>query len=281
MLESVGDADVDGGEAINRADNLDAETILAMHQALMTGQHPAIAGRWRDRQVWIGPGEAGPRLADFVAPAHQSVPELIDDLTAFMKRTDLPVLLQAAGAHAQFETIHPFADGNGRTGRALIHAILRNKGLTLTATVPVSAGLLTDTDAYFAAITAYRDGDLGPIVSMMSLASIRAVHNGRELVSGLREVRRGWDGQINLRRSADAWRLANLLVRQPVVTTETIQSELGVDPSNAARVTAPLEAAGILVRSAGTKRNSKVWRAPAILDQLDAFAERAGRRNQR
>ena len=56
----------------------------------------------------------------------------------------MPVLAHAALAHAQFETIHPFEDGNGRTGRALVHAMLRSKGLTRTVTVPISAGLLVD-----------------------------------------------------------------------------------------------------------------------------------------
>jgi len=72
--------------------------------------------------------------------------------------------------HAQFETIHPFTDGNGRTGRALVQAMLRNKGLTRQITVPVSAGLLSDTSAYFVALTSYRDGDAAPIVQCFSLA---------------------------------------------------------------------------------------------------------------
>ena len=81
------------------------------------------------------------------------------DLMLFLQRDDIPVLLQCALAHAQFETIHPFADGNGRTGRALIHAILRNKGLASHIVPPVSAGPLHETDQYFAALilrSAYR-----------------------------------------------------------------------------------------------------------------------------
>src|SRR3954447_6008619 len=142
--------------ALGLADRLDADAILAMHRALLGRLHPDIAGRWRQEQVWIGGTSFGPHEADFVPPHHESVPELIDDLTRFAGRTDLPVLAQAAIAHAQFETIHPFADGNGRTGRALIHAMLRGRGLTRNVTVPVSAGLLTTTQAYFDSLTAYR-----------------------------------------------------------------------------------------------------------------------------
>ena len=116
-----------------------------------------------------------PHDAMFVPPRHETVPAAIEDLIGFIDRDDLPVLAQAALAHAQFETIHPFPDGNGRTGRALIHAELRNKRLTRNVTVPVSAGLLVDTDAYFEALTAYRLGDTAPIVEQLAAAAFAAV----------------------------------------------------------------------------------------------------------
>ncbi len=93
------------------------------------------------------------------AARHDRVSAAISDLIRFLRRDDLPVLPQAAIAHAQFETIHPFTDGNGRAGRALLHSMLRSKALTRSVTVPVSAGLLADTGAYFEALTAYREGD--------------------------------------------------------------------------------------------------------------------------
>jgi Fic family protein len=263
--------------AIDHAGRLDGEAILAMHRVLMAG-YPDMAGQWRHQQVWIGAGEAGPRRADYVPPRYESVPFLMDDLAMFMARDDMPVLVQAALAHAQFENVHPFADGNGRTGRALVHAVLRDKGLTIQATVPVSAGLLTDTRAYFDALTAYRAGELGPVVSMVATAAIRAIANSRELVADLRAVREEWNSAVRARRGAGLWRLADLLVRQPVVTTETITKELGILPGNIARTLRPFEDAGILVSTAGSARNSRVWRSPQVLAQLDSFADRAGRR---
>jgi Fic family protein len=264
--------------AIALADHLVPDTILRLHAALM-GDQPAIAGQWRTKQVWIGAGEGGPRIADFVPPDYTRVPSLIEDVSTFMRRTDMPVLVQAAIAQAQFETIHPFADDNGRTGRALIHTLLRNKALTAGSTVPISAGLLTDTNSYFSALTAYRNGDLDPIVSMVSSASIRAVANARRLIADLHEVRATWDAKIRARRGADAWHLADLLLRRPVVTVESVATDLGVLPNNVHRLIGPLEDAEILVASAGSRRGTKVWRSPEILDAFDAFAERAGRRN--
>ena len=150
-----------------------------MHKALMRDVDPKSAGRWREEQVWIGGGTHGPRGAMFVPPHHSRVVAAIDDLLGFAQRNDVPVLPQIALAHPQFETIHPFTDGNGRTGRALLQAMLRRKGLTRNVTVPVSAGLLTDTDFYFAALTAYREGDTAPIVRRVSKAAVGAVFNGR------------------------------------------------------------------------------------------------------
>ena len=114
----------------------------------------------RTEQVWIGGGTFGPRGADAIAAHHTRVPDAITDLLAFAGRADVSTLPQMAIAHAQFETIHPFSDGSGRTGRALIQAILRNKRLTRQITVPVSAGLLTNTDAYFDALGSYRQAIL-------------------------------------------------------------------------------------------------------------------------
>ncbi len=171
--------------AVDLASRLDAEAILAMHQALMHPDHEDIAGRWRTEQVWIGGSDYGPHSADFVPPHHDHVPALMADLTRFIQRDDIPTLVQAAIAHAQFETIHPFPDGNGRTGRALVHALMRARGLTRNVTVPVSAGLLTSTDDYFATLDRYRVGDCTRIVTLLAEASFAAIANGRQLVMEL------------------------------------------------------------------------------------------------
>jgi len=176
--------------AIDLADRLDTDAVLAMHHALLAEVDPGIAGRWRDQQVWVGGTSYGPHLATYVAPHHEHVPALMQDLVEYAGRTDLPPLGLAAIAHAQFESIHPFPDGNGRTGRALIHAILRARGLTRQVTVPVSAGLLTDTDGYFATLTAYRDGDPLSIIGALAAASERALVNARLLVEDLRSALR-------------------------------------------------------------------------------------------
>lgn len=92
-----------------------------------------------------------------MAPQHAHIPSVITDLVEFAGRVDTPALAQIAIAHAQFETIHPFVDGNGRTGRALVQAMLCHRGIARNITVPLSAGLLVNTESYFAALLGYRD----------------------------------------------------------------------------------------------------------------------------
>ena len=263
--------------ALALADHLDQDAILAMHRALLSDVRPEIAGRWREEQVWIGGDSFGPHGAAFIPPHHDQVPALMADLVTFTRRTDLPLLSQAAIAHAQFETIHPFPDGNGRTGRALIHAMLRGRGLTRNVIVPVSAGLLTDTNGYFDALTAYRAGEPAAIVEKLANASFAAAANGRQLVRDLREIRHSWEDKIKARRGATAWQLADVLLRQPVIDTPTVARELGVTPQNALRAITPLAKADILEEFTGFARN-RMWQSREVLDALDDFAARAGRR---
>ncbi|MDI2029666.1 Fic family protein [Saccharopolyspora sp. TS4A08] len=264
--------------AIRLSDRLDATTILEMHKALFGDANPRIpGGRWRTDAVWIGGNT--PHSAEFVPPGHEHVVPAIEDLVRFMDRDDVPVLCHAAVAHAQFETIHPFGDGNGRTGRALVHAMLRGKGLTRNITVPVSAGLLTNPDRYFDALTAYRAGDIEPIARSFAESSFRAIANGRELVEEIRAIRSEWREKVRARRDSAAHRILDALARQPVMDTAFAQREMAISSSAARRAFAELEEAGIVTEFSGMKRN-RCWRSDEVLLALDSFAGKAGRRGR-
>lgn len=271
--------------AMNRALELTGpltpDHILAIHEALMHGQDRADPGRFRDQQVWIGGTDYSPHRAEFVPPQGSRVEEAIKDLCAFSERTDLPLMAQAAIAHAQFETIHPFNDGNGRAGRALVHVMLRNGGATTRTTVPVSAGLLSDTEAYYTALTLYRGGDPNPIVEEFSRAAFAAVANGQQLADDLKRLHDRWATNLKARKDALAWRVLPFLVRQPAVTSRLIQETMNATQPAADRALRQLRDAGALakpgtVHGQGQKRNV-VWQATEVLEALDQFAERARR----
>lgn len=231
----------------------------------MRGQSHADPGRFRTEQVWIGGGSASPHTAAFVPPHHS--------------RTDVPLLVQAAIAHAQFETIHPFNDGNGRTGRALVHAMLRQAGATTRSTVPVSAGLLADTESYFTALTAYRAGDATPIVARFADAAFAAIGNGRRLAEDLLAVHERWSQAISARRTASVWQVLPRLLSQPAITSALIQESVGLSQPAADNVIAQLRDAGVVKKAAGVQRYV-VWVATDVTDALDDFADRARRRGR-
>jgi Fic family protein len=144
-------------EALASAESITLDGVLTVHERLLS--HTRLsehAGRLRDVQNWIGGRGFNPCSAAFVPPPPDHVEGLLEDLCAFANDDSLPAVAQAAIAHAQFETIHPFVDGNGRTGRALIHVVLRRRGLAPRILAPVSVVLATSSRAYVEGLTATR-----------------------------------------------------------------------------------------------------------------------------
>lgn len=261
--------------ALALADHLDEAAILTMQGELLSGQVglQEHAGRFRDTLVWVGTSSISPRGASHIAPQPAHIAPAMQDLVEFLHRNDLPIIVQAAIAHAQFETIHPFIDGNGRTGRALLHAILRAKGLTTHTTAPVSAGLLTETRAYFEALTEYRDGDARAIVEQFARASRFAAASGAKLVDDLAAQIDDAQAKLSgLRPQAAAWKVIPHLVAHPVITSNFLTNRLGMNPVTAQRALTQLAEAGIVAERSGLKRN-RVWQHDGILAVLDQFAQ--------
>lgn len=258
-------------------DALTPDAVLGLHRTLLGEYEPGIAGRLREQQVWIGGSRVGPHLAAFVPPHHTRVPAAIDDLLAFGRRGDVPPLVKAAVAHAQFETVHPFLDGNGRTGRAIVHAMLRGSGPVPAVPVPVSAGLLSDVDGYVGALTAYRDSDPARVVECLAAAVHEGIANAGRLLGDLRAIRERWTGAVAACEDAVVWRLMELLLRQPVASVETAVRELDAGETIAHRAFERLTGLGLLSEFSGRKRN-RLWQAREVIDALDEFARRAGRR---
>ena len=264
--------------ALSLADHLDDSTVIAMQAALLGQAHPELTGHYRLEQVWIGGSDFSPHRASFVPPAAARVPAAMRDLVAYADRTDLPALPFIAVAHAQFETIHPFLDGNGRTGRAVVQAMLRHAGVTRNVSVPLSAGLLQQRDSYFDALTRYRSGDVVPIVEVFTSAALTAMENGRLLADDITDVQAGWAFRLaSTRRGATAVRLLDLALAQPVLNSKVVEERLRVPPKTALAALTRLEEAGILTPGNSRARN-RIWVASQVIAALDAFAARSIRR---
>ncbi|WP_249369107.1 MULTISPECIES: Fic family protein [unclassified Actinomyces] len=258
--------------ATTQTADLDLPRLLEIHHCLMSRTAPGIAGRLRTEPVWIGGSDLAPVGALFVPPAHTRVPDALEDLLTFCRRGDLPPLTRIAIAHAQFETIHPFVNGNGRTGRALIHILLRQAGLSVHAPLPLSAVLLADTPSYSRTLDAYRDADLVPVIALTIRAAQEAARLGTTAGSALARVHDGWTTRLTGRAGTPDRALADLLVSRPVLDVATAAGELGVSAQAARRAFARLEEAGIVV-GYQISRGRRAWRAPGILDLMDSVTD--------
>lgn len=276
-----------GGDAsaqINRADAAfssllrdDAPTIEALnasHAILLAGQDRLTPGAVRKERVWIGGYH--PAAASFVPPAHESVPEYLDDLGAFVDATHgSDVIARAAIAHAQFETVHPYLDGNGRTGRALTSAILRRSGVTLSADIPLSLGMHRRKPEYISALIAYREGDADPIVDFYSRSAFRAVKLVGSLVSSLFHVFSRWDEEVKVRRDSRARLILDLLSDRPAVTAAGLAEVIPGGASPIYPALAKLTDIGVLVEhnvlvDHKVGRGSKVWIAGEVAGAITA-----------
>ena len=226
-------------EAAEGSSDVTVETILDIHARLLRGTGlERYGGRVRSVQNWIGGSSFNPCSAAFVPPPPERVPELLADLAAFCSGDSLPAVAQAAIAHAQFETIHPFVDGNGRTGRALIHLILRRRGLAPRVVPPVSLILATLASDYVAALTAYRyEGQassrpaiegLNRWVALFAGCCTRASRDASGFEQRVRGIQDAWRERVGqIRRNSTADLLIGMLPGTPVVTVTGAASLLG------------------------------------------------------
>ncbi|WP_066517034.1 Fic family protein [Curtobacterium ammoniigenes] len=250
------------------------DAILAAHRALMeadpdVSERP-YAGRVRDVQNWIGGSQYSPRGALYVPPPPDEVPALLEDLIAFANRDDVEPVTQAAIAHAQFESLHPFTDGNGRIGRALIGAILRRRGVTPHTVLPVASALAADTAHYFALLTAYRSGDAEPIVADLALCVETAAREARGTARVFAQYETAWRTQASPRAGSAADRILPVLLSLPVFTVEQLAREFDDIPERSVyRGVQTLEEAGVV--QAVTERVR--GRAYAAMDVLDEFED--------
>ncbi len=258
-------------------DQLQQEHLLEVHRILFEGtRDEALGGEIRQEQSWIGGAASNPLTAEFIPAPPEFVPELLDDLCAFCNRTDLPAAIQAAISHVQFETIHPFFDGNGRVGRALILIILRRRGVAKTYLPPVSLALAGEADRYVAGLTSWRGGSEEDWYIIFVDALFRAATGACQFATAVAELQSRWIEQTgNPRKGSGPLRLIELLPSQPIVNVKTATQLLGGSEERARLAIRRLEDAGVLHRTSVGRRN-QAWECVGLFDQLDRFERDLG-----
>src|ERR1035437_1511212 len=193
------------------------DVLLSIHRTLL-GAGASGAGRFRTVQNWIGSASSmSPRTAEFIPPPEDEVPRLTSDLCAFLARRDVSPLAQAAIAHAQFETIHPFEDGNGRVGRALIHAVLQRRRLAQRHTPPLSIVLAANPRSYIGGLVSFRAGDCEGWLGIAARTALVACRGPERFLAAVGDLQGAWVERAGLpRRDSSARRLIELLPGIPV-----------------------------------------------------------------
>jgi Fic family protein len=266
-----------------RAEALAVEDLHALHRTLLADDRRFPVGAPRQVQNWIGGSPYNPCGAAFVPPPADMVADLLTDLAAYVNRDDHPPVVQAALAHAQFETIHPYVDGNGRVGRALIHIVLGRRGLVAGSVLPISLALATRQDEYIAGLTAYgfvgdwgssdADEAVATWLEIFAAACRRAVDDARWLMAEYDELIGRYQSALGpIRRHSTVAQLLARLGELPVLTVELAAEHLGRSFEASNNAIARLVEIGALRQSTAGRRN-RVFEAIELLE-LVTNAER-------
>lgn len=269
-------------DALAGAPTITVEGLLQVHHRLLARTRlTEHAGTLRTQQNWIGGSGFNPCSAAFVPAPPEFVEELVADLCTFASDDTLPVVVQAAIAHAQFETIHPFIDGNGRTGRALIHVIMRRRGLAHRVVPPVSLVLATWSQAYIDGLVGTRhrgrpDSDaahdgLNRWVALFAAACRRAVDDATAFEGRVSDIEERWRAAVGrIRTGSAAELLLNALPGAPVVSVKGAAELIGRSFQATNEAMHRLEAAGV-VRQITVGRRNRAYEAKAIIDAFTAL----------
>lgn len=259
--------------------HLAVEDILELHRALMRHtQRPEYGGRVRTTQNWIGGNDFNPCGAEFVPPPPEYVPGLLEDLVAYLNSDEHPPLVQAAVAHLQFETIHPFADGNGRVGRALIHVVLRRRRLAPRYVPPISLVLATRSRDYVRGLTAARyagppdsaeaHAGLAEWLRVFAAATARASADAERFGELVDELLRRWRAQaapVRAKSAADL--LLQVLPTAPIITVASAARLIGRSVQATNEAVERLVQAGVLTPIKPV-RWRRAFEAEGLLDAL-------------
>jgi Fic family protein len=273
LIDNINAMELAIGQAAE-AESFGIGEIVTIHARLMQhASNASLAGRIRTQQNWIGGNDYNPCGADFVPPPPNEVKRLLEDLCAAINDDLLPPLVQAALVHAQFETIHPFEDGNGRAGRALVHVVLRRRGLARRFVPPVSVVLAAARSRYIAGLNAFRGNGVSSWIEYFAAATARAARLASAYVGAVGALRSRWRAQLDAsghapRVGAAAWAIIDVLPAHPIITAPVASVATGRAKAAIYDGIEQLVAANVLIPLSESKRN-RSWEASGLLELIE------------
>src|SRR3954452_11142210 len=195
------------------------------------------------------------------------------DRLEYLNRDDIPVLMQASIAHGQFESIHPFTDGNGRIGRALVSASLRRRGVTRNAVIPLASGILARREEYFTALGRYRAGDPSPLARLFIRSAHVAAIESRTSIERIKQLPEEWMAELKPRKGSAVANLLPMFFDHPVMNADELERCSGTKTVQTYAAIDRLVDAGVIREITGRKRD-RVWMASDLLGELDDLDRR-------
>ena len=254
------------------------QDLIDIHQTLLEGtSEERYAGVVRTEQNWIGGRGLSPRDAAFIPPPEQYVEGLLDDLVKFVNLDDIPAVAQAAIAHAQFENIHPFGDGNGRAGRCLIYVVFRRRKLIERVAPPVSVVLAANAKLYIAGLIDFREGRTDDWIGAFADAVTASAGSARELEFAIdRLLAELIERAGSPRKDSVARKIIQGLPTQSIVSAESAANAYGVTATAARAALNHLQSTGVLQPTRVGRRRDREWISDELFQLLDAFEYNLG-----
>ncbi len=236
----------------------DPDDYLRWHRLLTEG-HPRMKdnaiGAYRTEQNWIGGDGFGPRNAAFIPPRPEAVETLVSDLGAYTSRTDIAPVVQAAVAHARFEVIHPFTDGNGRVGRMLIQHVLAGR-ISLDVPVVVSIPWSRDKDGYIESLRHYQAGDTDAWIEFFGMSVVAAVSWMHAAGSRVTLLLSSLADRSRSRGESVAARVIRDLPIHPIVNADIVADRYGITRQAAHEALVRLGEDGVLTERSFSRRTT-------------------------
>ncbi len=254
---------------ISSKEPLDTSKIIQLNQTLL--KNPTMDVRTRIN--WIGTPNSIPHEATYVPPHPEHLNLFMSQFIAFCNRNDMHPLIQSAIAHAYFELIHPFEDGNGRVGRILIQCLLREKQFLEFLSMPFSVGIVHDQVRYIQALNDFKEGNYETIIIVLLENTLYLVPKVYDTLEKLIKLKQNWKAKLNIRQDALAWKILDDLIAQPVIDVKYIREKHQANDQAVRNNIQTLVNVGIL-NIIGNDSRDVAYESIEVLDLLDQFSKK-------